>query len=134
MDNVNLITYPDFVNSGFQVALINLEADQQQYISNLLLDLLYPTNIYQLELEVPDHITYNFSALNLADLIIFNKPNLWHWTTGLVVSNPRCFFIESDTTTVNILTKLSLRHAKVESLSGVIKDALQRKQQQQTNL
>ena len=130
MDNVNLVTYPDTVSSGLQVALINLEADQQQYISNLLLDLLYPTNIYQLELEVVDHIDYNFSILAQADLILFNKPNLWHWFTGIVISNPRCFFIEIDGATVNILKKISLRHVKVEALPGVVKDALQRKQQQ----
>lgn len=130
MHNVNLITYPDTVSSGFQVVLINLEADQQQYISNLLLDLQYPTNIYQIDLEVTDHISYNLSSLGQADIILINKPNLWHWTTGIVVSNPRCFFIETDGATVNILKKISLRHVKIESLPGVIKDALQRKQQQ----
>lgn len=130
MHNVNLITYPDFVSTGFQVVLINVEPEQQLFISDILLDTLEPTNIYQIDLEVTDHINYNLSRLLTADLILFNKPNLWHWTTGYVVANTRCYFIESDLITVNTLTKLSLRHVKIESLQGIIKDAIQRKQQQ----
>ena len=130
MHNVNLITYPDFVSTGFQVVLINVEPEQQLFISDILLDTLEPTNIYQIDLEVTDHINYNLSRLLTADLILFNKPNLWHWATGYVIANTRCYFIESDLTTVNTLTKLSLRHVKIESLQGIIKDAIQRKQQQ----
>ena len=74
MHNVSLVTYPDFVSTGFQVVLINVDPEQQAVISNLLLDLDYPTNVYQIDLEVTDHLTYNLSALNLSDIIIFNKP------------------------------------------------------------
>jgi hypothetical protein len=130
MHNVNLITYPDFVSTGFQVVLINVEPEQQSFITNVLLDSLEPTNIYQLDLEVTDHLNYNLTKIAGADLIIFNKPNLWHWATGYVLANARCYFIESDLTTVNTFKKLSLRHVKIESLQGIIKDAIQRKQQQ----
>ena len=130
MDNVNLVTYPDFVSSGFQVVLINVDAEQQIYIGNLLLDLDYPTNIYQLDLEVADHLSYNLQTMISADVILFNQPNPWHWTTGVVLSKAHCFFIESDTSTVNTFKKLSLRHVKMENLQGIIKNALQRKQQQ----
>jgi hypothetical protein len=134
MHNVSLVTYPDFVSTGFQVVLINVEPEQQAVISNLLLDLDYPTNVYQIDLEVTDHLTYNLSALNLSDIIIFNKPNMWHWATGLALAMPRCFFIENDTSTVNTFNKLSLRHVKLETLKEIIKNGLQRKHQQQTDL
>jgi hypothetical protein len=130
MHNVNLITHPDFVSTGFQVVLINVEPEQQLFITDILLDSLEPTNIYQIDLEVTDHLNYNLSRLASADLILFNKPNLWHWATGYVLANSRCYFIESDFTTVNTFKKLSLRHVKIESLQGIIKDAIQRKQQQ----
>lgn len=134
MDNVNLVTYPDFVSSGFQVVLINVDAEQQVYIGNLLLDFGFPSNIYQLDLEVHDHLSYNLQTLAAADLILFNRPNMWHWTTGLVLGKAQCFFIETDGATVNTFKKLSLRHVKIESLAGIIKNALQRKQQQQADM
>lgn len=130
MHNVNLITYPDFVSTGFQVVLINVDPEQQLFITDILLDSIEPTNIYQIDLEVFDHLNYNLSTIGSSDLIIFNKPNLWHWATGYVLANARCYFIESDITTVNTFKKLSLRHVKIESLQGIIKDAIQRKQQQ----
>jgi hypothetical protein len=130
MHNVNLITYPDFVSTGFQVVLINVDPEQQLFITDILLDSIEPTNIYQIDLEVFDHLNYNLSTMASSDLIIFNKPNLWHWATGYVLANARCYFIESDLTTVNTFKKLSLRHVKIESLQGIIKDAIQRKQQQ----
>ena len=34
MHNVNLITYPDFVSTGFQVVLINVEPEQQLFIAH----------------------------------------------------------------------------------------------------
>lgn len=134
MPNLNLVTYPDRVATGFQVVAINTNPAQQSAITNLLLDTEYPCNLYQIDLEVTDHYAYNLSLLSTADLIVFNQPNLWHWLTGYALSLPRCFFLETDTTTVNIYTKFTLRQAKLENLQGIIENALQRKQQQQVNV
>lgn len=134
MPNLNLVTHPDRVATGFQVVVVNVTGDQQAAITNALLDTDYPCNLYQLDLEVTDHNTYNLSVLASADLIVFNQPNLWHWLTGYVLSLPQCFFLETDSSTVNIYSKFTLRQAKLESLQGIIQNALQRKQQQQTNM
>jgi hypothetical protein len=134
MTSVSLITYPDFVYSGFQVVLCNADSELQVNVGNLLLELQFPTNLYQLELEIPDQLDYNLRTLAAADLILFNRPNMWHWTTGFVLNHADCFFMEVDTISVNTYKKLSLRQATAESLPGIIDSALQKKRRQQTNL
>lgn len=125
---INLLTYPDISYTGVNIVLLNSHSELQQKTSLIVSKLILPSNVTIYDLQINEkQINYNLSALNLADLIIFQNPNLHYWFTGYVLSLLTCYYMEYNSSVLNTLYKVSLRQLTDENIEKVIKDAIQRK-------
>ena len=125
---ISLLTYPDITQTGFNLVMLNSKAELQSKITAAVAQCNTTTNIVLYDLVTkPEQLDYNFHAISVADLIVFQEPPLINWITGFVVPKLNCYYWEFDRLSLNTLYKMSLRQLTDENLTGVVNNAIQRK-------
>lgn len=125
---ISLLTSPDITYTGLKITVIGLDAVTQEKVTALLneLNITGDVALYNLFPET-NAVEYVLAVLETSDLIIFNKPNLFHWLTGYILSLPNCYYMEYDGANVNTIYKLSLRQVVEENIKLLVDNAIQKK-------
>lgn len=123
---ISLLTFPDITYTGFKIAAIGVSAEMQSLLAANLADCDTNVAIFDLHQESTS-VEYLLAVVETSDIVLLQSPNMFHWMTGYIISQPHCYYIEFDTANVNTLYKLSLRQVDDASISTVVKNAIQKK-------
>lgn len=125
---ISLLTYPDISYTGIKIALINSSPDLQLWVTQHLSNLVLDTNIvvYDLKLDSTP-LDYILAVVESSDIVIYNTPSLHNWIAGYLLAQFKCYYLATDSSTVNTIYKISLRQVDDTNIGGVINNAIQKR-------